>query len=232
MQPNQHAGGLVRIEEVEAHEEPEHGATKRRNTRAVGDGTWTDDATTVGRGMALALGNDTVKLNVRDARRASLLVEHKVSLQALFGSARGPTIARAAARALNTSTDSFLRTVSRLPAMHVYVASPNQRQHSRGDGPAMVAVRVGPRPTDVKVILKDGQRATLNEAVPAPATSATFILAPDEPTGPRIGPQPASVGTVIQDVGDGEIGSMHRSAKRRHREQVRGRRGVVLPLET
>ncbi|HJR65574.1 MAG TPA: hypothetical protein VJ802_04040 [Gemmatimonadaceae bacterium] len=158
----------------------------------------------VAQGIALALADRQVREGVRDAMRASLWTEHKLSLNDFVNTPAGRALLEAAARARHSSVEEFQREIDALPRLDFYMPLREHRRMWTGsDNVAVVAAWEGKG--DAAGYLPDGGVIAVSR-VSAEGLPPTFFIQPGQRKGLRVGPQANTKGLVIEDANDG-VGS-------------------------
>jgi hypothetical protein len=161
---------------------------------------------TVSGAVAAALAQPQVRADVRDAMRASLLVEHRVAFRAFLQSNKGASLLSAMAAAMGTDGAGVLRTVAHLPELDFYVADREDRRTWTATENVTVAAAL--RLPENRMV----QRFTPAGAAESAAFGArdprvvTFHITPAGDRFRRIDPQAARPGAVIEDASDGTYG--------------------------
>jgi hypothetical protein len=151
--------------------------------------------------LARAMTDASVQEAVKDAMRASRVVEHKLVLQEFLQTPAGETVLAAAARAAGIGQTEMARIVGLLPEMDFYVPERADRLEWRVGAPVAVGYTLDDKASTVSAFRGTGQPF----AYGSDRDAALFFLQPAEPKGRRVHPQPATVGAAIQDPNDGEI---------------------------
>lgn len=161
---------------------------------------------TVSGAVAAALAEPQVRADVRDAMRASPLVEHRLAFRAFLESRQGGSLLGAMARAMGTDHAGVLRSIAQLPDLDFYVAArEDRRTWTATDNVAVAAAlrlaenRLMPRftPAGAAAPITFGQRDP---------RVATFYITPAGGRFRRVDPQAARPGAVIEDPSDGTYG--------------------------
>lgn len=108
-------------------------------------GEWTasqaDDVNSVSRALAMALDDQKVRLQLRDAWHASIeSSDRKVDLRRYLHSVTGQRLAKAAAHSLGVPSEEFLDLVQRLPNLDFYLPFAGHRRSWRATGDILVGV--------------------------------------------------------------------------------------------
>lgn len=191
----------------------------------------------LGRAFALAMSRQEVRVQLRNAMRASPLTEHKLVLQDFIRTPAGQTLVRAAANAAGKAPHEIDALVSSLPLMDFYVPLREHRMQWRGNADIVVAVALGNDWSAASFYGTDGRLVHLAGSSPPPA-GALLMIHPAERKSRRIHPQRNAVGDVIQDPDDGELSGTFAWTDRQGRSRevdladlVAGRRAGVQYME-
>ncbi|HJU68308.1 MAG TPA: hypothetical protein VJ650_08655 [Gemmatimonadaceae bacterium] len=158
------------------------------------------------RGFALALAIPEVRVAVRDAMRASLWDEHKLSLGDFVGTPAGIALLTAAARARGVSLATVEAELARLPALDFYMPIRAHRRAWTGDA-NLVVVAAWEGVGDVPGFAPDGRTLSVSRRM-SKAFPALFFIQPAEWKGRRVRPQASVPGLVVEDANDGEGSEM------------------------
>jgi hypothetical protein len=158
-------------------------------------------AEALARALAGGLGDARVRRTVHQAWRNSQVSAHKLVLQEFVGTPEGRLLVEAAARSSGTSVGGIRALIGRLPAMDFYVPRREDRRTWRGTADVGVYATVEEDDAQVQGYTVGGQRLLLAEG--RAAAGVAVLLAPAEPKGRRVDPQPVGPGEVIEDATDG-----------------------------
>lgn len=153
----------------------------------------------VARALAAGLADEAVRLQVRDAMRASPLNEHKLVLQEFASTAAGQALVQASAAAAGVDAATLAGWIRQLPAMDFYVPVLEHRLSWTGSADVVLGLNLDVDDTSLTAYGTDGAVLQLDRRDGVPAR-AVLILHPAEPTWNR--PQGATrrAGSVIQDA--------------------------------
>ena len=166
----------------------------------------TADMQEVARGFALALRDPAVRADVRDAMRASLLVQHRLVLRDFVGTPRGERFLSVVGRALDMDAAGVNALLAQLPELDFFVpAREDRRSWEATENVAVVGLVQAPRNGTALAFAPDGRRVTVVLGRVQPGT-VLFQLSPAEFRDRRVNPQSATAGTVIEDANDGTYG--------------------------
>jgi hypothetical protein len=161
---------------------------------------------TVSGAVAAALAQPQVRADVRDAMRASPLVQHRLAFRAFLQSPKGGSLLSGMADAMGTDAAGVLGAFTQLPDLDFYVADREDRRTWTATNNVAVAAalrlsadRLMPRFTPAGA----SEPATYGERDPG---MVTFYITPAGERFRRVDPQPARAGAVIEDANDGTYG--------------------------
>jgi hypothetical protein len=155
------------------------------------------DAQTVARGLALAMGDPSIRAQVHAAMRGSSFNEHKLVLQDFANTPPGEHVLTAVAEALGQSLGSVKSEVASLPALDFYLPFPTQRQSWRATADVYVATTFDKRAPSITAYGSNGQVLALRQADGVPAVPL-IILHPAEPKTARTTPLANGDGGLIE----------------------------------
>ncbi|HWL41045.1 MAG TPA: hypothetical protein VNO75_12490 [Gemmatimonadaceae bacterium] len=153
------------------------------------------------RSLALAFQDPGVRIQVRDAMRASPVDEHKLVLQTFVQSESGKAMLRAAAERSGVSVESLEAQIASLPELDFYMPIRAHRRSWEATGNILVVATLDLRgpfvgfTTSGNAMLLSGQKRD--------QLGPFFMLHPAEPKGRRVGAEAASSGSVIESPNDG-----------------------------
>lgn len=155
---------------------------------------------------ATALAEPQVRADVRDAMRASLLVEHRVAFRGYLESPGGARMLASMAHAMDTEPAAVLGALARLPDLDFYVPAREDRRAWQASDNLIVAGALR--------LPGDGRLAgftPVGTAVPVAFEErrpgvVVFHLTPAEERFHRVNPQAAVPGAAIEDPDDGTYG--------------------------
>lgn len=162
------------------------------------------EADALAHAFALALARPEVRIEVRNAMRASRVTEHKLVLRDFVATAAGRRLLQAAASATGTSEESMLQRVWDLPPLDFYAPYRQHRRSWRATPDVQVGAMHGGGQVVMTLYSTSGSETQLRQGDSHPAPPVLF-LAPAETKSERIAAQPDSPGEVIQDASDGEL---------------------------
>ena len=159
------------------------------------------------RGIALALGDPAVRADVRDAMRASLLVQHRLVFHDFVASAQGQRFVSAVARALEMDEAGARALFARLPDDTDFFvpAREDRRAWQATANVAVVGLALRPENGEAVAFTPRGDRVRVLLERVQPGT-ALFQLSPTEFRDRRVNPQADIPGAVIEDANDGTYG--------------------------
>jgi hypothetical protein len=161
------------------------------------------DATTVARGIALALASPELRAIVRDAMRESDLNEHKLVLQEFADTPEGRRLFAAAASALDVSEGRLVEIVKGLPEFDFYAPFAQHRREWRATDDVLVGATPDPENRYLDAYSITGKAITLDHEDGVPS-STLLILHPAERKWREVRPQPPPTGETIE--GPDELG--------------------------
>jgi hypothetical protein len=155
---------------------------------------------------ATALAEPQVRADVRDAMRASLLVEHRVAFRGYLESPGGARMLASMAHAMDTEPAAVLSALARLPDLDFYVPSREDRRTWQASDNLIVAGALR--------LLGDGRLVGFTPAgtvVPVAFEKrrpgvVVFHVTPAGERFRRVNPQSPLPGSVIEDADDGTYG--------------------------
>lgn len=159
----------------------------------------------IARGIALAMQNDDVRWQVRDAMRASEVTEHKLVLGDFLRTSAGRRMTTTAAAALGISDSEFRRAVTHMPELDFYVPARHHRQAWQGEAQVAVALVLGADRSRITAYQPSGEPLDLQLDVKLQAQPVLFLIHEAEPKARRVRPQARTAGRVIQEKHDGEV---------------------------
>lgn len=158
----------------------------------------------VAHAIALAMSRQDVRVQVRNAFRASRVTEHKLVLQEFVHTPGGRHLVRAAAEATGTTPAALEARIATLPELDFYLPFLEHRTSWRGTGDVLVGATLSPEEPVLLTYGTDGTAMALDSRVGIPSRPV-IVLHPAEPKSLRLHPQPDTRGEVIQDFTDGEL---------------------------
>jgi hypothetical protein len=157
----------------------------------------------VARAIALALGTERVRLDLRDAMRASPVTEHKLVLQDFVRTSPGRSLLSAAARASGKDLASLQAAVKSLAPLDFYVPAREHRLGWKGGADVLVAATISElAPTAAYAPSGRSAPLALKQAQPR---EALFVLQPAERKSARVGPKARATGSTIQDAAESDL---------------------------
>ncbi|HMI43501.1 MAG TPA: hypothetical protein VK516_07745 [Gemmatimonadaceae bacterium] len=161
----------------------------------------TDD---LSRGIAIALGDPTLRSELRDAMRASTLTNHKLILQEYLVTNAGTRLREGIATALKASSKDVDGLISAFPVMEMYLPFKEHRLSWRGGSELLIGATMDRSHTPVlHSFTTDGKQVALVRKDGTPK-EPLLILNPSRWRNTRYQPQPNVPGPTVQDPGDGE----------------------------
>lgn len=158
------------------------------------------------RGVASAMADPTVRADVRDAMRASLLVQHRLVFRDYVASPQAQRFVGALAKALGTDAAGVRTLATRLPDVDFFVPAREDRRTWEATASFAVAGLVQmPEDGTMPAFAPHGERVEVAFGRVQPGT-AILQISPAEFRDRRVNPQPATPGAVIEDAGDGTYG--------------------------
>ena len=155
------------------------------------------------RGFAVSMNEPQLRAHVRDALRASLLTEHKLPLRDFFATAEGNEVRLAMANAMGLTVAALDQVLAAVPALDLYMPRVEDRMTWRATENVAV-FGVAPDVGSRTAYRTDGSAMRVES--PGHERGTAFLaLALPESKGPRVGPQAAVRGEVIQEANDGQI---------------------------
>lgn len=154
------------------------------------------------RAFAAAMREPEVRVQVRNAMRASMYNEHKLLLQEFAQTSGGRVLIAAAARTSDVSEGDIEAMVAALPEMDFYAPFREHRLTWRGTADVAVGASMEIDGTDFKAYTVNGQTVGYRSQGRIPEATWLFMH-PAEPKSRRRNPQPSVPGEVIQDPNDG-----------------------------
>jgi len=151
--------------------------------------------------LAGGLRDARARRAVHQAWRNSQVSAHKLVLQDFIGTPEGRLLVEAAARSSGSSVEGIRGLIARLPEMDFYVPWREDRRTWRGTADVAVYATVEEDDAQVQGYTPRGQRVVLRAG--EAAGRVVVLLAPAEPKGRRVDPQPQGAGEVIEEATDG-----------------------------
>lgn len=158
----------------------------------------------VAHALALAMARQDVRVQVRNAMRASRVTEHKLVLQDFITTPGGAHVLRAAAAAVSESPDQLAARIAALPALDFYLPFAEHRISWRATGGVLVGATMNPDEARLVAYSGDGGLIVLTAGDGVPA-QPLLILHPAEPKSLRLHPQAETPGEVVQEFDDGQL---------------------------
>jgi hypothetical protein len=156
------------------------------------------------RGVAVALGDPSLRSELRDAMRASPLTNHKLILQDYLATKGGAKLRTGIATALETSDAEVDKLISAFPAMDVYLPFKEHRLGWKAGGEILVGATMDRSHTPVlQSFSTTGKQIALVRRDGTPK-EPLLILNPSTSRNVRFQPQPNVPGLTVQDPNDGE----------------------------
>jgi hypothetical protein len=138
------------------------------------------DAQTLAKGLALAMGDPSIRGQVHSAMRGSSSNEHKLVLQEFARTPVGERVLAAVSTALGQSLGSTKSQVASLPALDFYLPFEPHRQTWKPTADVYVAATFDKRAPSITAYGTNGQVLELRQADGVPAVPL-IILHPAEP---------------------------------------------------
>jgi hypothetical protein len=155
--------------------------------------------------FALAMNAPDVRVQVRNAMRASPVTEHKLVLQEFVKTPGGRRLVEASAKASGVEVSTIEQLIARLPDMDFYAPFQEHRLTWKATADVFVAATMDVNTETLSGYTREGRSVTYKVADQAPA-QAMLVLHPAEMKHRRINAQADRPGAVIQDPDDGEEG--------------------------
>ena len=162
------------------------------------------NANELARGIALALAAPELRTEVRDAMRASLWTDHKLSFGDFTNTPAGARLLEAIAHARGISMDALRREIASLPALDFYMPVRAHRRAWTGDE-NLVVVAAWEGVGDAAGYKPSGRTISVSRQS-ANGLPPIFFIQPAQRKGLRVAPQANTKALVIEDADDG-VGS-------------------------
>lgn len=161
---------------------------------------------TLSSAAATALAEPQVRADVRDAMRASLLVEHRVAFRSYLESPGGARMLASMAHAMDTEPAAVLSALVRLPDLDFYVPSREDRRSWQASDNLIVAGALRlPRDGRLVGFTPAGTVVPVAFEKRRPGV-VVFHVTPAQERFRRVDPQSPLPGRVIEDADDGTYG--------------------------
>jgi hypothetical protein len=162
------------------------------------------NAQDIAHAIARAMNRQDVRIQIRNAFRASRVTEHKLVLQEFVHTPAGRHLVRAAAEASGTTPAAFEARIAALPELDFYLPFRAHRASWRGTGDILVGATFTPKEPVLLTYGTDGTATALDSREGIPSRPM-IVLHPAEQKSLRFHPQPDTRGDVVQDFRDGEL---------------------------